>query len=516
MRRPTRPHTTENFAASIPADPPNAPKEKQPNGQAKEEKKKESPPTTTFWELLLTLGERWQTEGLNLYVYRLWPITDTRNPERFLCKLQEPIDEDWLLKNFGSGKYWLALNNAEGKHLRTHVSNPHNVAFAPRVAPQEVIESNPQNKLFFEIWAKREGHPAATQRAEQNGAEVGNGSDAAVKELASLVKLAFTGRPKEEVDGVTRSLIDWALRQKDAERAENSPSAVANLIKEVKAILPTQSAASDPLAIIDRVLAIQNRSATDVDKIWRLAEKVHVRPEPNSSPDPLAGVEHVMDLFAKVRDLLKPDAATAPAVTPDLNGWQALGNTLIQSLPQAMHGLAAVIAAGKSGAAASAPATVPFTAAHPMTGFDPYRDVAAAREFARQQNAAAAPAFAAAPSPGFAPPQPEAATGQPANDGMAQIPFLIQTALSCMNRGIDGHACSESIITLNGELMYESLAEQIKAVGVPTVVQLAKGIPEIGSQVATFEGPLMKFITEFIEGPGWDDEDQEAAEKATA
>ena len=133
MRRNTRHRTFEDSTPHTAlADPA---KEKQPNGQAKEDK--EPLPTTTFWELLATLGERWQTEALNLYIYRLWPVTDTRNPERFLCKLQEGIDEDYLLQNFGSGKYWVVLNNAQGKHIRKHVSNPHNPNFPPKVAPRK-------------------------------------------------------------------------------------------------------------------------------------------------------------------------------------------------------------------------------------------------------------------------------------------------------------------------------------------------------------------------------------------
>lgn len=84
-----------------------APVNSQPADRADE---KAATPKETFWEQLRSLGDRWQTEDYSFYCYRLWPVTDTRNPERFLCKLAEPIDEDFLLKNYGTGKYLLMLN----------------------------------------------------------------------------------------------------------------------------------------------------------------------------------------------------------------------------------------------------------------------------------------------------------------------------------------------------------------------------------------------------------------------
>jgi len=180
-------HDDGNATAGAESAPPTV--NGQPDGQAREssskpKSEKEPPePATTFWEFVSGLGDRWQTEDLSLYCYRLWPVTDKRNPERFLCKLHEPVDEDYLLKHFGSGKYWLVLNNAQGKHLRKHVANPHNPDFPPRVSREEVVESDPRNKIYFDVWASKEGHPSAAQRTEKDGAG-DNGRDAAIRELA--------------------------------------------------------------------------------------------------------------------------------------------------------------------------------------------------------------------------------------------------------------------------------------------------------------------------------------------
>ena len=84
-----------------------------------------------------------------------------------------------------------------------------------------------------------------------------------------------------------------------------------------------------------------------------------------------------------------------------------------------------------------------------------------------------------------------------------------------MSRGVDGHQCAAAFIDLSGELAYDSLVGHIKAAGVPVVVELAKNIPELRSQVASFEEQLKVFISELLEGPEWADDPQESAATAS-
>src|SRR5262249_1980655 len=123
-----------DIEASAPPTPPAPPLV---NGLAEPKspsaKKEPAPSSTTFWEVLHDLGDRWQTEDISVYLYRLWPVTDQKNPERYLAKLKEPFDEDFVMRHYGSGKYWLLLNDGRGKNLRKHVLNIHNPAHGPRV-----------------------------------------------------------------------------------------------------------------------------------------------------------------------------------------------------------------------------------------------------------------------------------------------------------------------------------------------------------------------------------------------
>jgi hypothetical protein len=112
-------------------------------------------------------------------------------------------------------------------------------------------------------------------------------------------------------------------------------------------------------------------------------------------------------------------------------------------------------------------------------------------------------------------PVPSGQAAPPANDTtLSQMVMLINQALNCMNRGIGGHQCAEAILDLNGQLGYDALAQQIKDTGVPVVIELVKGIPELSAQVTTYEAPLREFIQEFLEGPMYDD--QEPPEQTAA
>jgi hypothetical protein len=77
-----------------------------------------------------------------------------------------------------------------------------------------------------------------------------------------------------------------------------------------------------------------------------------------------------------------------------------------------------------------------------------------------------------------------------------------------MNRQIDGHQAAAAVCDLNGELVYSNLVQQINAVGVPAMIELTKGVPELSAQVTTYEVQLRQFMMEFVEGP-WNDEDDD-------
>jgi hypothetical protein len=45
------------------------------------------------------------------------------------------------------------------------------------------------------------------------------------------------------------------------------------------------------------------------------------------------------------------------------------------------------------------------------------------------------------------------------------------------------------------------IAAQLKEMGIPVVISLAKGVPQIGEVVSRYEKQFTTFLFEFIEGP---------------
>jgi hypothetical protein len=85
---------------------------------------------------------------LKAYVYRVWPKIDKQQDRVYIAIVQEPVDEDYLLRHFGSGRYLIMIKD-RGKLLRKHTVSVHSQAFPPRVDESEVI-ADPANDAFFQ------------------------------------------------------------------------------------------------------------------------------------------------------------------------------------------------------------------------------------------------------------------------------------------------------------------------------------------------------------------------------
>jgi hypothetical protein len=228
--------------------------------------------------------------GLKIYVYRNWPVIDKRDENHFLAKISESFDEDYLLRHFGSGKYYLRLNNRRGETLASKAVSIHNRDFPPKVAPGEVVESDPRNEAYFKAW------PAAAQPPQP--ADAG-----ALAELSKLATKVLDQRqataPEGEQANLTNTLINWALTQTTKERDAADPTRITGLLKELKLLLPQQQPA-DGLALVDRVLSV--------------AERLNPA-RPKEVEDPLVYVDRVLSLADKLRPAQSPVVATGDGGT---------------------------------------------------------------------------------------------------------------------------------------------------------------------------------------------------------
>lgn len=126
----------------------------------------------SFFETLLKVDARdWGTRYW-IYLYRLEPTIDrTRTGEpKYIQSYAEPINEDRILADQGSGKYKMILNFRKpgidrGDEIDTGYISILNMQFPPRIAPGEWVD-DPKNRKWS--WAKK--YFPAEQPQGNNGA----------------------------------------------------------------------------------------------------------------------------------------------------------------------------------------------------------------------------------------------------------------------------------------------------------------------------------------------------------
>jgi hypothetical protein len=388
------------------------------------------------------------------------------------------IDEEFLKGTHGSGAYLIKLNDSKKTIDQTSVEIQ-DISCPPKIDVRELVDC-PENGRFHELWPSVDKWgPAA---AASNG-------DAAVKELAGLLKTVLMQKGASETDPVKATLVNWALeqtaRERTEERKENSSTALAALLGAVKSILPDQQQQTekDKVDILDRV--------------WNLVDRVQKRSERSdeSKPDAFANIGQMVDLFGKLKTTFAPESP-APAVAvanPDAELWEKIALTISGQVSTIVSSLPGIIAAWKMNGAVPPGRTAALGATPAPGAFDPYANPEAARAFARAQNTQQQPGSQL----GSQNPEPPATAGQPglASDanaasnpmeagsdmGMVNPAVLISKGLDCLNRGYSGSDFADAVVISDGDLAYRQIVSQIRAVGVSGVLQLATSRRKMGN-----------------------------------
>jgi hypothetical protein len=279
-----------------------------PNPEPLESTSEAEQQTPDFFTQIQHLNpDDWQS-GHKVYVYRTWPVIDKRDEQHYVAKLSEPFDEDVLLRNWGSGKYNLRLNNGKGETVSSKTVSLHNLAFPPKVSPDEVIQTDPRNERYFKVW------PVAPQ-------PIPAPADSAVQELSKLATKVLeregSASAEGKQDALTGTLVKWALEQTSKERDASDPTRIAALLRELKSLLPQQQP-GDGLAMVDRVMSIVEKlnpartraEAQDpldyVDKVLTLADKLRPQPTGLAATGPEEGnLASVAAIVHEAADLLK-------------------------------------------------------------------------------------------------------------------------------------------------------------------------------------------------------------------
>jgi hypothetical protein len=314
-----------------------------------------------------------------------------------------------------------------------------------------------------------------------------------VKELAEIVKVVLakkeTANDTDEGKKALNSLIDWALRQKEKEREENSPKAFADMVRELKEILPAPAPPAAPAP------------QTDMAALLRLAKELQPPPAPNplelletakglfSPPqDEMANIDRLLSIADKLASLRGGGGGGEAR-----SGWN-LGLDYVRELVPLAPYLAGLF---NIRAAAPAPGTAPGAAPAPPTHFDPYRQPDLARQHAQTLNGSAAAQAATATPPG--PHGPQGSAGVPPANDAAPPDALLATfqmygglVVSALNGGVPGFDFADHLVALTGTATHA----MVSAHGENALVHAMQQIPEI----ALFgEARLRQFTKEFID-----------------
>jgi hypothetical protein len=461
------------------------------NGRhASDENKEGKHSKETFFNRLKQLSED-DWDRYQIYVYRRWPRITLTDKPHYIGVHRTPVDEEFIRSTYGSGRYALRLNDAKGTVDSTGIEIQ-DLSHPPKVAADELIDCN-ENARYYKLW------PAEAKKKAADGA---NGNDSAVKELAGVLKMVLekkdAGKDDDEAKKAVSSLIDWALRQKDAERAESSPTALANLLKELKGILPTPAPVTAPAP------------QTDMAALLRLAKELQPPPPP-PAPNPLQLLEQAKGLFSPPQDdlanidrllsIANKLAAIRGGGEGQRSGWDVGLDYLRELSPLAQY-FANVFGLRMSGMTPpSAPGAAPGTAAAAPAAFDPYQRPDLLRQHAQMVNGFAAAQAAAAAAPGAmpstaAPPPGAQANGMPAgaapsNDLLATFQMYGGLVVQALNGGVPGYDFADHIVALTGNATHAV----ISAHGEDALVDTMKQIPEIG----LFGEPRLRtFVREFL------------------
>lgn len=219
-----------------------------------------TPDELDFWVRIkaITLAE-W-AEGMKVYLYLIWPIIDRKEGEHYIAKLSEGFDEDFLLRTYGSGKYYLRLNDRSGHTVASKTVSVYNAKMPPKVNAEEVVVGDPRNERYFAAWPKKS---VDRDRSSDPDAQ-GNSSAvlAAVKEFSSITKslLDRGAGLQEDQRQMLKTAHDESLKLVvDQAKSEpfNPQSFLTTLTEAQKLFAPPPVAAvPDSLEMLEKILKI--------------------------------------------------------------------------------------------------------------------------------------------------------------------------------------------------------------------------------------------------------------------
>jgi hypothetical protein len=442
-------------------------------------------------ETVLQLVQRFNTDewqGKKAYLYRVWPVIDRKADDHFIARLSEPFDEDYLLKNWGSGRYHLRLNDAQGHTIATQNVSVHNPAHPPKVDPAEVVESDPRNKTYFETWGPRAAKENSAVSAD--GAAVGElarlaGKVLDQKTLAPPPASGLTEATTQLVLGMSKGRDELAEKLATLTSGTDSVTSLKGAIELLKQLQPQ----SDPIDALTRA----------VDLVKKL------QPAPRTSPEktPVEQVSEMLDLMSKLKDNLTPSAPSGEGSSSDLGSIAAIVHEVADLLKNPLAIATQMWAASKAHTP-SVPPPITTTAAPSLQRAQPQSSTAptpppSPAPSAQPQTgpAAAAPPTQSGTGPTPAPP--------PQDSVIALANWITPIMLRWLHDDARGGEIGAGFAGWLADGWGVSELEALQAAGSDTIVELYRQSP-VWMILAPMESKFREFVQAFVE---WQPDNQQ-------
>ena len=452
------------------APPPQAAQQAEPPHRGRPPGPRDPTQTTVmpfFRRVAAVNRDDWGTR-YKIKVYRLAPIIDRlRGSEnKYICIYEEPITEEKIKHDHGSGRYRLYLSckspaNKEEKEVDRIEFDILDMNFPPKVPPGEWVE-DARNKPW--AWAKPKmpgEEAAAAATASGNMLE-------AVQVLGDLQDRAEE-RARDRIEAGRPQSWDPAAQL----------TAVANVARDMATALKATPENPVPQFLADQlnalradVTAARARSDALMDK---LLERATAPPQQNGGMGAIRElVSGIKDLLPEIKGLFpQTDEAIAGRVARSHMGpWQEFFQPVLPGLVNAIAPILPALAQRLSGSE---------------------------------------PAPNGMPRPSLS--LPIAAPGQPARMQPSE-PNLDAMLLNALGNERSGADFADSILTLYGPLLYR----QVCSLGEAGMLAMLQQRP-VWAQLGALQSKMPQFIHEFVtygEEGGPDEAEQTAAPGANA
>jgi hypothetical protein len=303
-----------------PADQANeGPPQPKTNGATPQGKTNGRPPaepaetSVPFFEQLASISAvDWDNQKFRVYIYRIAPRIESQSENHYVGRLSAPLDEADLLARYGSGKYFLRLNDVQQrKTIASYTCAVYDPDVPPRIDRATLLDV-PENAPY-RAWIQR-----ATTR--QVGSDAGQQPCVPSEQTTEHAAARAVDKMAETVDKMAEITKTTLAKSDQRNSANDEPvsATVANLFVKM-----TERADS-----LSEKLSQQTTAAHDVDPLDALDRAVslvkRLAPEPPPSPTPKSPLEQAREmlvLFSELKETFGGANTIAPAPGAADNGW---------------------------------------------------------------------------------------------------------------------------------------------------------------------------------------------------